>query len=630
MSDAKPEVTRDQCDRCDWLAVLGSAERATCSAFFDALSAARKTAEKDGRAEDAAVFALLESVCGICLHPDDPSGPFRPLCETQTRRSYLPEDYGETELDVFEHLTTRAKEPEFLARLADILWYRRRDHTKASLAVDSYLASAKLLMTDDPVGGTVRLRRAAQIACELGRKHPSYDKVGQELASAVSALEAKNEPRLLIGLLRILADYRMRDDLDRYAEMAERLADKPSNPDACDSSIMLIGLAQGLWAAAKQPEKAEVCPLRIAQLCEAKVEMLRAAGAEAIILAHETARAVEAYRRAGKQKEKVEQLLLSLKEHQKAASAAMRSIGSSIDLTDVAQEAQSLLAGKKAAQAVVALAREFRPQNRAKVRQAVIEGRKKHVLWSILPKTAVDSATGNVLAKIPYALSKESGEAELALNAEIIGDASHTQQLFGAAFVEAARQIIMKEDPGELDSFLGQFLVLNPFVPVGRELLFLRGLRAGFEGDWPVCLHLLIPQIENSMRVLLAQAGCRTTTHDSQGIEKEIDLNVILKGDLVQDAEAVFGEDLIFELRVLLVEPLGHNLRNKVSHGLLDYDRIMQPEALFLFWVVLHLCYVGFLFVRQKMESISAPSPEAKPQEAASGETQEPAPPPQA
>src|ERR1035441_2701303 len=45
----------------------------------------------------------------------------------------------------------------------------------------------------------------------------------------------------------------------------------------------------------------------------------------------------------------------------------------------------------------------------------------------------------------------------------------------------------------------------NPFIPPGHEGLFLRGLHAGITGDLLVALHLLIPQIENSIRYVLSQ-----------------------------------------------------------------------------------------------------------------------------
>jgi len=51
----------------------------------------------------------------------------------------------------------------------------------------------------------------------------------------------------------------------------------------------------------------------------------------------------------------------------------------------------------------------------------------------------------------------------------------------------------------------------SPFVPMNREYIFAEGLDAGLKGNFMIAAHLLIPQVENSMRVLLNQLGINTT-----------------------------------------------------------------------------------------------------------------------
>jgi hypothetical protein len=59
------------------------------------------------------------------------------------------------------------------------------------------------------------------------------------------------------------------------------------------------------------------------------------------------------------------------------------------------------------------------------------------------------------------------------------------------------------------------------------------------------------------------------------------------------EATEIFGEDRVFDLRGLLVEKAGTNLRHEVSHGLVD-DRIVEsPQAAYAWWITLHLCVYG-------------------------------------
>ena len=140
----------------------------------------------------------------------------------------------------------------------------------------------------------------------------------------------------------------------------------------------------------------------------------------------------------------------------------------------------------------------------------------------------------------------------------------------------------------QLDDMLA--LVANStFVPSNRARLFAQGLLAGFEGDFAVASHLLIPQIENGLRHVLSARGHRVSGLDQYGVQDEMDLNELLP-TYVGALEAIFGEDTAFDLRGLLVERFGTNLRNRLAHGLLTYEDVQSPRGAYLWWLALRLC----------------------------------------
>jgi hypothetical protein len=51
----------------------------------------------------------------------------------------------------------------------------------------------------------------------------------------------------------------------------------------------------------------------------------------------------------------------------------------------------------------------------------------------------------------------------------------------------------------------------------------------------------------------------------------------------------MLGADIVFEMRSLLVERFGANLRNDMAHGLVDHDSFYSPSARYLWWLALHL-----------------------------------------
>jgi len=56
------------------------------------------------------------------------------------------------------------------------------------------------------------------------------------------------------------------------------------------------------------------------------------------------------------------------------------------------------------------------------------------------------------------------------------------------------------------------------------------------------------------------------------------------------EALECFGEDLIFDLRGLLVEKAGSDLRHHIAHGLLDGSAFQTTEAIYVWWITLRVC----------------------------------------
>jgi hypothetical protein len=149
----------------------------------------------------------------------------------------------------------------------------------------------------------------------------------------------------------------------------------------------------------------------------------------------------------------------------------------------------------------------------------------------------------------------------------------------------ACVQILFDHSPS-----LKDFLELssnNPFVPPGREIIYARGLLAGLQGDFLEALHLLIPQIENSLRYLLNRQGVVTSGLDAEGIQEEYDLNVLLG---MHELEQILGEDLVFDLQGTLISRFGSNFRNLMAHGLLEQQAFYSHPAIYIWWLLLRIC----------------------------------------
>ncbi len=136
------------------------------------------------------------------------------------------------------------------------------------------------------------------------------------------------------------------------------------------------------------------------------------------------------------------------------------------------------------------------------------------------------------------------------------------------------------------------FLVTNNlFIPEGHEGIYARGIQAGFFGDWLTAMHLLIPQIEASLRHVFQQAGVITSTLESDGTQKERDINALL---WLPEMEKIFGPNVTFDLRGILIERFGYNMRNESTHGLMPEGAFYQHGTVYMWWLAIRLCWLGF------------------------------------
>jgi hypothetical protein len=59
---------------------------------------------------------------------------------------------------------------------------------------------------------------------------------------------------------------------------------------------------------------------------------------------------------------------------------------------------------------------------------------------------------------------------------------------------------------------------------------------------------------------------------------------------LMPEAIQIFGEDNLFELRGVLCEKFGFDLRNRLAHGFLTAPECFGPDVLLAWWLILRLC----------------------------------------
>jgi hypothetical protein len=116
----------------------------------------------------------------------------------------------------------------------------------------------------------------------------------------------------------------------------------------------------------------------------------------------------------------------------------------------------------------------------------------------------------------------------------------------------------------------------SPIFNLDRKTIVERGIKHYFDGDHLIAVHLLVPQIEEAIRLLVEKSDGSIMKPVRGG---GFDLKTL--DDLLRDPLTVraIGEDTSFYLRVLLVDRRGWNIRNYVCHGIYSPNEFGYPMS---------------------------------------------------
>lgn len=119
------------------------------------------------------------------------------------------------------------------------------------------------------------------------------------------------------------------------------------------------------------------------------------------------------------------------------------------------------------------------------------------------------------------------------------------------------------------------FISKSPIINSERLPIIEKGVKAYFDQDYLVAIHLLIPQIEEAMRNLIEISGGNVLRPKNGGYQLRT-FDDLLRDEII---EASLGEDLAIYFRILFTDQRGWNLRNEVCHGIASPNKFDTQTA---------------------------------------------------
>ena len=135
---------------------------------------------------------------------------------------------------------------------------------------------------------------------------------------------------------------------------------------------------------------------------------------------------------------------------------------------------------------------------------------------------------------------------------------------------------------------------ISPFVPCDRADVFALGFIRLFQGDFISAAHILVPQLENSVRHILSRNGQDTWTIRSDMTEESRSLPSMLN-NCQAALERILGPAIVFDMDNVFVFEGGPKIRHSIAHGLISGAECSSADSIYACWFIYRLCCLPLL-----------------------------------
>lgn len=475
---------------------------------------ASESASQDNRTDDAAILSALAGACSMMLAPGQSSIPFRPLAQSVSGRSAMPEDFDASALAAFRFFASITADVDLRARLFDVIWLRERDAQMARQAVESYLLTAESNRLKYYHTRTERLSRAVELTMQLRLPEKDINAVVRRSLAVMKYNEGENKQGHALALLEFLSKSGAMKVEELLAAVAEVVGPVNEIQSFEVRRSVLLFQAKLLYQT-KNAENAKASILAAADtlLAEANSATVALVERHFVERAVHTLRGIRNYRVHPDVVQKIDTLKSRLMALRDSALDQMQEIsGPAIPIGELVEHAVGAVAGKSAKEAILGIARLVEHPNRQSIRKGAENILQQSVLGRLFPSQRLGS-DGRTVAKEFGGTLDAINDTEL-FN-QMCQHASIHRRIVVAGSILPALETVMREHHLAESDFTWMFDA-NSMVPHGHEGILLRSILAGCRGDFLVAVSLLLPQIEHLLRFQL-----KCARHRDDGIRSE-------------------------------------------------------------------------------------------------------------
>ncbi|MBT9168505.1 MAG: hypothetical protein DDT19_01850 [Syntrophomonadaceae bacterium] len=458
-------LTKADFDALPWRDVITECIEKECEAYYSKFYAKAKEAEEAKNEKVQEIYTLLGAICSFHFKPENKDEPFAPMLVMNTGRSAIVDDISDEHIQVLHELLPHVEDPEMRARIADVIWLRKRDYKAAEVAIEAYLESATTLENPESwVAGFERIHRAFRLSVHLGKRTGYWKKVISHIERILDKYDGKDSLYLSARLMELLLELRQGDP-QKYGILSEKVAIQAEQTGDYHRAKTYWEIKARWDALSGSKENETKAKIRVAETYVKNAEQANSS----MVASTWMGKAIEEYRRIGGQKARIDELHNKMIKIQKGVSDEMKVISQEIDISEMVERYRFHISGRKLHDALFELSVMAAPPNVERLRKRVDELVKNYPLQYLINKDIVNEK-GKVIGKRPSIMSDDPEEVERAKRAEMYSQAQFERNLIVQGLIEPVRQQISIEHRVQVRDFI-PIVQSSPFVPQGRELI---------------------------------------------------------------------------------------------------------------------------------------------------------------
>ena len=548
------------------------------------------------------VFRLLGEIAGIHLTPAERGKIWGPSFQLKGQRSMVPSDIRGEQSEVLKAVLPKVEHPALRARIADIVW--TNDKSKggvAKMAIDAYcdcveglmkgsLRAAHPIESRDLFDAQTPAHRALQIASATTKRGTLPDRVIAVLTALYGQALNDRQPVIFSRIAQLCVDYRIFEPRQVATDLETVANAKPDiYPDAIRRALDFAGVLYKrvgdqeseqrcqLGAVRQMLRMRDECPqagAKAAWVMDALLRLRHIKGEDAPVLAND--------------------LEDELRRLQRASLRETGTFAFNIEVPAERDRIIEMFSGMDFSTALKSFALLDCSPKFEDLKAEALKQAQKSPLLAMMGVKHLDGE-GKTVVNTAGAGSGEPPD-DWYLNM-IARTESLRRAMVVANYIEPVRLHINDKVSIEERHF-NPIVWQSPFVPESQAPLYALGFARLFQGDFASTAHLLIPQLEPSLRHILKAHGADPTKRRDDATEEDRSLDAIIGNHRAKLVD-ILGAPLLDELnRVFNIQP-GAALRHDVAHGQMSAGQCYSPDVIYASWL---LYRVSCLFMIKKWD----------------------------